>query len=266
MGLALVAQIILRLYGSQVWIPVIFDGTTINDELKNKFSDLTHLVISVAPTQDGDPVLTALSKIDNFATLAKKLEWVCYLSTVGVYGNHDGAWVDEETPVAPVSKRSKQRVLAESNWQSWATNMNLPLSIFRLSGIYGEGRNAIRNAKSGKARRLIKAGQVFNRIHATDIAQAVFLASQKNIDGIFNITDNEPCPPQDVVTHTHELLGITPPPEQDFETADITPMARSFYGENKRVSNQKSKNILGLDYQYPDYRVSLSYMLANNLW
>lgn len=246
--------------------PFVFDGEFVSESLLILFSTLTHLVVSIAPTSDGDPTLNAFSRIDHLSDYFPSLRWVVYLSTVGVYGNHDGLWVDEETPLSPISERSKQRVLAESQWQEWADSMDVPLAIFRLSGIYGEGRNALHNAKLGKARRLIKEGQVFNRIHASDIAQAVFLASQNNVSGIFNITDNEPCPPQDVVVFAHELLGLEPPPPQDFETAKISDMARSFYGENKRVSNDKSKSILGMRYNYPDYRTSLRHMFERDRW
>lgn len=238
--------------------PILFN----DKNLKDKFSTLTHLVVSIAPNADGDIAFDFLSTISAFP----KLEWICYLSTVGVYGNHDGEWVDEEIPVSPVSERSKLRVKAELTWQDWCKKMDIPLSIFRLSGIYGVGRNALCNAESGKARRLIKAGQVFNRIHNVDIAQATWLAAQDNIDGIFNITDDEPCPPQDVVVYAHKLLGLELPPELNFETADISPMARSFYGENKRVSNKKSKDILHLTYAYPNYRVSLDQMFESKDW
>ena len=142
----------------------------------------------------------------------------------------------------------------------------LLIAIFRLSGIYGPGRNAFVSIKKGKSRRLVKKGQVFNRIHREDIGSGVQLAMKNNIDGIFNITDDEPAPPQDVVTYAHDLMGIEPPPEMDFITADITPMARSFYGENKRVSNAKSKDVLGMTYAWPNYRHSLEKMWRENLW
>ena len=185
---------------------------------------------------------------------------------MGVYGNHDGAWVDEETEPKPVSKRSVQRVNAEETWLEASRKSGIPLAIFRLSGIYGPGRNAFMNIKKGTSRRMVKPGQVFNRIHREDIGQAVANAMAKNIGGIFNITDDEPAPPQDVVTYAHELKGIAPPPEIDFETADISPMARSFYGENKRVSNRKSKDELGMVYRWPDYRTSLQRMLQEDSW
>ena len=175
-------------------------------------------------------------------------------------------WVDETTAPKPVSDRSVWRVNAERDWQLAAQKANVPLAIFRLSGIYGPGRNPFMNIEKGTARRLVKPGQVFNRIHRDDIGQAVAKAMSSNIDGIFNITDDEPSPPQDVVTYAHELMGIEPPPELDFETADLSPMARSFYGENKRVSNQKSKDLLGMQYRWPDYRTSLKRMYEEESW
>lgn len=242
---------------------VVFDGERLSDEVKDHLNNTTHLVISIAPG-DEDPVLSLMPV--SLEELCPKLEWVGYLSTVGVYGNHDGAWVDEATDPKPVSKRSVQRVNAEDAWSKAAKLADIPLAIFRLSGIYGPGRNAFMNIKKGTARRMVKSGQVFNRIHREDIGQAVVAAMQKNIGGIFNITDDEPAPPQDVVTFAHDLMGIEPPPEIDFETAEISPMARSFYGENKRVSNAKSKGILGIEYRWPNYREALQKMLDEGSW
>ena len=189
--------------------------------------------------------------------------------TLGVAGTdlvEELRWVTEETEVAPVSERSLQRVRAEADWLTFREGTGIPVGIFRLSGIYGPGRNALRTAEQGKARRLIKKDQVFNRIHVADIAQALFLAAHKAADGVFNITDDEPAPPQDVVTYAHQLLGMEPPQELDFETVDLTPMARSFYGENKRVSNAKSKDVMGMVYQFPNYRVALDSLFRNENW
>ncbi|MEL7228493.1 MAG: SDR family oxidoreductase [Pseudomonadota bacterium] len=253
---------------------VVFDGQNANQDLLNALSDTTHLIISIAPARQEnldaldetvDPTLAALSD-HTLAHIAPALEWVGYLSTIGVYGNHDGAWVDETTPVAPASERSRQRVRAEAEWIALGRAQNLPVGIFRLSGIYGPGRNALLTAERGKARRLVKKDQVFNRIHVGDIAQALWLAANQKADGAFNITDNEPAPPQDVVAYAHDLMGKTPPPPMDFETADLTPMARSFYGENKRVSNAKSKQVLGLEYAWPDYRTALKRMWEKDCW
>ena len=234
--------------------PMVFDGNSLSNEVAEALKQCSHLLISIAPNDDGDPVLNACLDV---LKRSENLRWIGYLSTVGVYGNHDGKWIDEETVCAPVSKRSKQRLQAEMDWQSFADARGIPLAIFRLSGIYGPGRNAFINMEKGTARRLVKPGQVFNRICRDDIAIAVNLAMAGDIGGVFNITDDEPAPPQDVVLYAHELAGKIPPPEIDFETAELSPMARSFYGENKRVSNAKSKQVLAMEYRYPNYRVAL---------
>ncbi|MEM8652815.1 MAG: NAD(P)-dependent oxidoreductase, partial [Pseudomonadota bacterium] len=184
----------------------------------------------------------------------------------GVYGDHDGAWVDETSDLRPVSQRSLERVAAEQAWAKVAQAAKLPLSIFRLSGIYGPGRNWFINIEKGRSRRLIKPGQVFNRIHRDDIGSAVAAAMGISADGIFNITDDDPAPPQDVVTYAHQLMGKEPPPEVDFETADISPMARSFYGENKRVRNDKSKSVLKMKYAWPNYRTALKRLWDEGSW
>jgi nucleoside-diphosphate-sugar epimerase len=157
-------------------------------------------------------------------------------------------------------------VAAEEAWLELCRGMGIPLAILRLSGIYGPGRNAFVNIGNGTSRRLVKPGQVFNRIHRDDIAEAFALACARKADGIFNITDDEPAPPQDVVSAAHEIAGVAPPPEIDFATAELSPMARSFYGENKRVSNAKSKADLGMRYAYPDYRTALLRMWREDSW
>lgn len=233
-----------------------FDGREILPALANALSNATHLLISAPPGEAGDPLLAA----PGFAALAMPaLRRIAYLSTVGVYGDHGGAWVDETSPLHPVSARSRQRVAAEQSWQAFAAARTLDLGIFRLSGIYGPGRSAIDNLRAGTARRIIKQGQVFNRIHVGDIGGAVALAlTHGGSLGVFNLTDNEPCPPQDVVAHAARLLGVPPPPEVPFEEADLSPMGRSFYGENKRVSNAKIKAELGYRFRYPTYRAGLA--------
>lgn len=239
--------------------PFIFDGEAPGDGIADALSTATHVLVSIAPNEAGDPVLNR----HGADIAAASPQWVGYLSTVGVYGNHDGAWVDETTACKPVSKRSVQRVAAEEAWLSFAERTSVPIQIFRLSGIYGPGRNTFENFKKGRARRLIKPGQVFNRIHVADIAGAVSIAMQSPKTRIFNVTDDQPAPPQDVVTYAAELLGVTPPPEVAFEAADLTPMARSFYGENKRVSNQRVKDELGYTFRYPDYRIALNTLVQN---
>jgi len=265
--------------------PLIFDGNALQDSVVSALSTVTHLVISIAPPRNEaedltlrpvDPVLVALNNHhanssnldghDPLAFLVPNLKWIGYLSTVGVYGNHDGAWIDETAALEPSSARSRQRVRAEQDWINLAGGAGLPLSIFRLSGIYGPGRNALVSAHEGRSRRLVKPGQVFNRIHVKDIAQAVHRAAEKSAAGIFNITDDLPAPPQDVVSFAHQVLGTEPPPELDFDTAELSPMARSFYGDNKRVSNQRSKDQLNMDYQWPNYRVALQRMYDEECW
>ena len=233
--------------------PYLFNGEDKGDGISEALERSTHVLVSIAPNDAGDPVLN--HHADNIA--AGKPAWIGYLSTVGVYGNHDGAWVDEETPCKPVSRRSVQRVAAEEAWLEFSGTHDLPVQIFRLSGIYGPGRNAFENFRKGKARRLVKPGQVFNRIHVADIAGAVSQAMQQPSTRVFNVTDDEPAPPQDVVAFAADLLGVTPPPEVPFETADLTPMARSFYGENKRVSNKRVKDELDYTFKFPNYRVAL---------
>ncbi len=243
--------------------PVLFDGDTASPDLKQALQGATHLLVSIGPDKAGDPVLNAIGE---YLTVCPNLEWIGYLSTVGVYGDHDGDWVDETTQCRPVSIRSVERVAAENAWLETGRRLDLPVAIFRLSGIYGPGRNTFVNIAKGNARRLVKPGQVFNRIHRDDIAQAVDLAIAACASGIFNITDDLPAPPQDVVTYAYQLMGKEPPEETDFATADLTPMARSFYGENKRVSNLKSREVLKMKYQWPDYETSLKRMWEEGSW
>ncbi|MDH7802651.1 MULTISPECIES: SDR family oxidoreductase [unclassified Rhizobium] len=243
--------------------PFLFDGAHLNDDLVTAMGNVTHLVQSIAPGKDGDPLLALLGS--DLKKRLPNLKWLAYLSTVGVYGDHDGAWVDEETPCHPVSARSVERVVAETAWTAAAQKADVPLAILRLSGIYGPGRNAFMNFEKGTARRLVKKDQVFNRIRVEDIGAALAFLTRKNERGVFNVTDDEPTPPQDVVSFAATLMGVEPPPEQAFETADLTPMARSFYGENKRVSNAKMRR-LGFDFGFPDYRTSLTQLWENGLW
>ncbi|MEO0385144.1 MAG: SDR family oxidoreductase [Pseudomonadota bacterium] len=235
---------------------IVFDGTAPSPKLDGALSTATHLIMSAAPGEAGDPLL-----IHHDIAAAKKLEWVGYLSTVGVYGNHDGVWVDEETPTDPQSKRSKMRVAAENAWLHRQAVIGFELGIFRLAGIYGPGRSALDKVRDGTARRIIKPGQVFNRIHVDDIGRVVAAAATQSAAGIFNVTDDEPGPPQDVIAHASSLVGVEPPPEITFENADLSPMGRSFYGENKRVSNAKIKQAFG-SMLYPTYREGLAELLT----
>src|SRR5690606_33676235 len=197
--------------------------------------------------------------------LTPQLRWIGYLSTVGVYGNYDGGWVDETGECLPVSKRSQLRLEAENQWLALGEKAGMPVAVLRLSGIYGPGRNAFVNLRNGTAKRLIKPGQVFNRIHAADIAGALWHLANRDLGGVFNVTDDEPGPPQDVVTYAAGLMGVEPPPEIPFASAQLSPMARSFYGENKRVSNAALKGT-GYRFRHPDYRSAFDAMWAAGDW
>ncbi len=243
--------------------PLVFDGGAPSAAIATELAKTTHLIVSIAPDESGDPVLNRLQ--DTIVRAMPKLGWIGYLSTVGVYGDHGGGWVDETSECRPVSRRSVMRVAAEKQWLRFGEASGLPVAILRLSGIYGPGRNAFVNLTKGTAKRLVKPGQVFNRIHADDIAGAIWHLASRDQGGIFNVTDDLPAPPQDVVTYAAGLMGVEPPPETAFETADLSPMARSFYGENKRVSNAAIK-ATGYRFRYPDYRLSLVAMWAAGTW
>ena len=218
----------------------------------------THLLISAAPTSDGDPVLNALQQ--EIAKRADQFEWVGYLSTTGVYGDHQGDWVDENAPLTPATGRGIARVAAESAWREI---QGLNLHIFRLAGIYGPGRGPFAKVRNGTARRIIKPGQVFSRTHVEDIAQILEASiNRPNPGAAYNVCDNDPAPPEDVIAYAAELLGLPIPPAEDFETAEMTPMARSFYAESKKVHNDRIKEELGVVLKYPDYRAGLKALLA----
>jgi nucleoside-diphosphate-sugar epimerase len=189
---------------------------------------------------------------------AADLEWLCYYSTVGVYGDFGGRWVDESAPTRPVNARSKLRVAVEQQWRDYAGARGVPLMILRLAGIYGPGRSAFDKLRDGTARRIVKPNQVFNRIHVDDIGRVTQLAARQRLAGTFNLSDDEPAPPQDLVTHAAKLLGVEPPAEVAFETAQMTEMARSFYADNKRVSSAAIKQALGIELLYPTYREGLA--------
>jgi nucleoside-diphosphate-sugar epimerase len=231
-------------------------------ELRDALRASDVVLLSAAPDASGDPFIADLRALGT--DLAGK--HLLYLSTVGVYGDHDGAWVDEATPLKPTSRRSLWRAAAEQAWLSLGTDYDAAVQIFRLAGIYGPGQNAFENLIAGTAKRLIKPGQVFNRIHVTDIAAALDAALDKGRPGaIWNVTDNEPAPPQDVVTHAAALMGVAPPPETPFDPATLSPMAASFYGENKRVSNRRLREELGVSLSYPTYREGLAALLPEKV-
>ncbi|MFT4959236.1 MAG: nucleoside-diphosphate-sugar epimerase [Paracoccaceae bacterium] len=230
------------------------------DDCATALADATHLLISASPSAEGDPVLNALAEKIASAT---NLEWVGYLSTTGVYGDHQGGWVDETTPLSPSTKRGLWRQEAEA---AWAAVPKLPLHIFRLAGIYGPGRGPFAKLRNGTARRIIKDNQVFSRIHVDDIAQ-VLLASiaRPNPGAIYNLCDDNPAPPQEVIAYAAELLGLPVPPAVAFENAEMTPMARSFYAESKKVRNNRIKDELGVTLKYATYRNVLQAMLDSEL-
>ena len=238
-------------------VPLLWPGS--EDALRTAIARADAILVSTAPGPDGDPVLAAFR--DELARARPR--WLGYLSTTGVYGDRDGGWVDEDSVLDGSGPRGQARIAAEGAWQDLARAHDLPLHIFRLAGIYGPGRGPFQKVRDGTARRIIKPGQVFSRIHVEDIAQ-VLLASIDAPDpiGIYNVCDDDPAPPQDVIAHAAELLGLPIPPEIPFDQARMTPMARSFYQDSKRVSNARIKDRLGVRLRHPDYRSGLAALLA----
>lgn len=237
-----------------------FDGSTVHEGVLTALEKATHVLVSIPPEAGQDPVLAAYG-----AALARasRLEWIGYLSTIGVYGDAGGAWIDEGAPLRPTSERNGWRVEVEAAWVALAAQIRARVQFFRLAGIYGPGRNALVNVLEGKARRIVKPGQVFNRIHVEDIAQALRRGIERpDLGPAINITDNEPAPPQDVIAHAAQLLGRPIPPDIAYEDADLTPMGRTFYGENKRVSNRLMREGLGHQPLYPTYREGLAACLS----
>jgi nucleoside-diphosphate-sugar epimerase len=235
--------------------PLIFGSSHASAALRHT----THILASIPPGEAGDPVLAQYA---GQIRAAPELRWIGYLSTVGVYGDHGGAWVDEDTPPNPSQPRTIARVEAENAWRQ----LGRPLAIFRIAGIYGPGRNALVNLAEGTARRIVKPSQIFNRIHVEDIAAVVAAAATQDATGIFNLADDEPAPPQDVIAYAAELMGVAPPPEIDFAEAELSPMARSFYGENRRVANRRIKERLGIALRYPTYREGLTELWRSGSW
>lgn len=218
------------------------------------------LLISVPPGTGGDPVLKSLAAQ---IAAAPRLRWIGYLSTIGVYGDHGGTWVDEQTPATPINARSRERADAEQAWLAFGEANNIAVQIFRLAGIYGPGQSQLVQLARGTARRIVKPGQVFNRIHVEDIARTLDASLERPRAGaIYNITDNEPAPPQDVVTYAAKLCGAEPPPEISLDDAGLTEMGRSFYAESKRVRNDLLRDELGVTLTYPTYREGLAALRA----
>lgn len=233
----------------------VFDGT--RPLPPEAFDGVTHVVNSAPPGDDGDPVLRQNRAA--FADRAKQFQWVAYLSTTGVYGDHGGGLVTEDTPLTPNTERGHKRLLAESQWLELWQNHGLPVMIFRLAGIYGPGRNQLLSLLDGTAKRVIKQGQIFSRIHVADIANTLEASIAHPAPGrAYNVCDDEACPPQDVVEFGATLLGLPVPPDVPFEAAALSPMARSFYADSKRVSNARIVRELGVRLSYPTYREGLT--------
>jgi len=232
----------------------VFDGLRKGTTLASDLGKATHVILSIPPNDDGDP---ALNFHADDLQAAADLQWLCYFSTVGVYGDFGGEWVDESAPTRPVNRRSQERVAVERQWRDFATKRGIPLLVLRLAGIYGPGRSSFDKLREGTARRIVKPGQVFNRIHVDDIGRITALAARQKLGGTFNLSDDEPAPPQDLVEYAARLMGVPVPPGIPFEAAQMTEMARSFYSDNKRVSNKAIKAALGTELSYPNYRVGL---------
>jgi len=235
---------------------LVFDGKSPTAELRHAIAEAEAALISIPQGEHGDPVLRTFA--GEFLH-ARRLRALAYLSTVGVYGDHGGAWVDEDTPADPVTPRARNRRAAEQAWQDFGKRRGIPVAVLRLAGIYGPGRNALTQIMRGGARRIVKPGQVFTRIHVDDIAQAIDAALAQRADGIFNVVDDEPAPAGDALTFAAGLLGVPPPPEIEYEeaAASMSPMAKSFWQECRRVKNDKLKRELGVGLRYPTYREGL---------
>ena len=233
-----------------------FDGTAASPELNDAIAHSDAVLTSVPPDVSGDPVLRTCGE----ALARAPLRAIVYLSSVGVYGNHDGAWVDETSECRPVKDHNAYRLVAERAWQELGARMSAPVAILRLSGIYGPSRSALDNVRRGTARRVAKPGQVFNRIHVADVAQAIEAAFARGANGIFNVTDDEPTPAGDPIAFAAALLGVAPQPEVSFDEAKKTmsSFAASFYSDVKRVRNAKLKSELGVALRYPTYREGLA--------
>lgn len=230
--------------------PLLWPG-----DLGAALAQATHILASAAPDVAGDPFLQAVPEIARSTA-----GWVGYLSTTGVYGDHQGAWVDETTALTPASDRGRQRVLAEGQWLA----TGLPVHVFRLAGIYGPGRGPFEKVRDGTARRIIKPGQIFSRIHVDDIAQVLEASiHHPNPGAAYNVCDDNPAPPEDVLAHAAHLLGLPDPPAIPFDEAEMSPMARSFYGESKRTRNDRIKDELGVTLLYPDYPAGLAALLRD---
>ena len=245
----------LRQEGRQV-TRFVFDRDQEDPGIGPALTKADVILISVPPHVSADPVLAKFGR--RIAALPQDLT-IIYLSTIGVYGDRQGEWVDEERMPAPKSDRSTARMHAEKAWMTLGRDVNKKVHILRLAGIYGPGRNALEALRHGTAHRIVKQGQVFNRIHVADISAAIAaLLHYEGSSDFWNLSDDEPAPPQDVVTYAAALMQVEPPPEQDFDAATLSPLAHSFYAENKRAANRKLKHQLGISLAYPTYREGLA--------
>jgi len=238
----------------------VFSSDQVDAAIVGDIAASEAILVSIPPGESEDPVLAAFC---DRIVAAPNLRWVGYLSTVGVYGDHAGGWVDETTPLGAGKRRSQNRVTAEQDWLAFGVANNIAVQIFRLSGIYGPGRNQLAQLAAGTARRIVKPGQVFNRIHVADIAAVVEASlARPRPGGIYNVTDNEAAPPQDVVAFAARLCGLEPPPEIPYDAAELSPMARSFYSESRRIRNDLIREELGVSLRYPTYREGLTALRA----
>ncbi len=238
-----------------------FDPPAADPEIASRLAVSDALLVSVQPGRDGDPVLASFG--DAIAA-APRLKRIAYLSTIGVYGDHGGAWIDEATRPVPESERGRHRLIVEDQWLALGARSGKQVAVLRLAGIYGPGRNTIEDLRDGSARRILKPDQVFNRIHVDDIGRAISCALMKDgVGGTWNIADDEPAPAPDVVAYGAKLLGIAAPPIIPFADAELSPMARSFYGANRRVSNRAMKEELGVTLGYPTYRDGLAALVQD---
>ena len=233
-----------------------FDAASPSDDVRAAVATATHLLISASPSEAGDPILAALA--DDVAS-SPALQSIVYLSSLGVYGDHGGAWVDETAATIPAHARGGARLSAERAWQALGRKRDVPVAVLRLAGIYGPGQNVFTRLLAGRAHRVAKPGHVFNRIHVSDIVQAIDAAFARKANGIVNVTDDEPAAYSDQVLLAAKLLGVDPPPELSMEEARaiLTPMALSFYDGCGRVRNEKLKTALGVRLRYPTYREGL---------
>lgn len=239
--------------------PLVFDGKAISPALENALAEATHILISAPPGEGGDPVLTRCREA---LAASGRLQWIGYYSTLAVYGDHQGAWIDEETALQPTTARGRYRQEAEEGWLALGEETGASVAIFRLPGIYGPGRNAFASLQAGKMQRILKEGQVFNRVHVDDIARATAKAMRDGQGGVFNITDDLPAASSEVIAYAAGKLGLILPPPVQLEDAGLSPMAKGFYSENKRASNSRMKDVLGITPRYPTYKEGLDALFA----